>query len=54
MQVGHYGSDIYTRSNRTYDEHVVRQFWGRAAEGVLSLLGASFFMFIVSGGTVEG
>lgn len=26
-----------------YDEHVVRQFWGRAAEGVPGLLGAPFF-----------
>jgi len=46
MQVWHYGSDIYAGSKRTYDERVVRQFWGRAAEGVLSLLGASFFMLI--------
>ena len=27
----HYGSDIYRQSRRPYDEHVVWQFWGRAA-----------------------
>lgn len=43
MQVWHYGSDIYTLLTWTYDEHVVRQAWGRAAEGVPNIPFGAFF-----------